>query len=224
MTVFWLKIIACVTMICDHIKYVFPTLNVEIMEFLGRMSFPLFSLLIVESYTHTRNMKKYIFRLVVLAIISQYPFMSFRSAYLSDRFMLDVIFTFLLGIAAMMVLDKKWNDLIKALLVALILFLGQEVNVDYSLYGVTMVILFFITRNNKVARNILITILVTVFYVMSYKYDLIHNMMVVCSYMGTLSSLFVINLYNGEEGKKIKYFYYIFYPTHLYFFYLLSLI
>lgn len=224
MTVFWLKIVACITMVCDHIKYVFPVLNTEIMEFLGRMSFPLFAFLIVESYTHTKNFKKYITRLIILAIVSQIPFMRFRSVYLSQKMYLDVIFTFILGIAGMVVLDKKWNNFIKVLIITIIIILADVLNVDYNSYGVIMVLLFYVTRNNKVARNIFITVLMTAFYIKSYKYAMLTNRLAIISMMGTISSLFVISLYNGEEGRKIKYFYYIFYPAHLLIFYLISLI
>ena len=224
MTVFWLKIIACITMICDHIKYVFPMFDVEIMEFLGRMSFPIFAFLITESYTHTKNLKKFIRRLVIVAIISQIPFMRFRSAYISQKIYLNVIFTFLLAIVGMYVLDKNWNIIVKTLIIALIIIIGQILNVDYMGYGVMLTILFYATRDNKIIRNILSTLLIIAFYIAMYRGLILNNMKVIISLIGTLSSLIVINLYNGEEGKKIKYFYYVFYPAHLLLFYLVSLI
>ncbi len=43
-------------------------------------------------------------------------------------------------------------------------------------------------------------------------------------FLTAVTSLLFISMYNGERGMKMKYFFYIFYPGHLFIFYLVSLI
>ena len=78
MSSFVIKIIACITMLLDHIKYSSPVFENFATEYLGRLSFPLFAFLIAEGYTHTKNLKKYYKRLFVFGLLSQIPFMLFR--------------------------------------------------------------------------------------------------------------------------------------------------
>ncbi len=92
MSTFTLKIIACITMLIDHITLLFVpkdfgylfhlsigsyerdiTLYV-IGRVIGRIAFPLFAFLIVQGFLHTRNVKKYMLRLAIFAFISEIPF------------------------------------------------------------------------------------------------------------------------------------------------------
>ena len=76
MTSFVLKIIAIITMFIDHLGYAvfnrFSPLN-----FIGRISFPIFAFQISEGYIHTKNVKKYLARLFIFSLISQIPFYLF---------------------------------------------------------------------------------------------------------------------------------------------------
>ena len=77
MTSFVLKIIAMITMIIDHSGDVFnPLLHEKSLIFnaVGRIAFPLFAFMVVEGYTHTSNIKKYLLRLFIFALISEIPF------------------------------------------------------------------------------------------------------------------------------------------------------
>ena len=96
MSSFVLKIIAVITMFIDHLGYTifgkFSYLN-----YIGRISFPVFAFQISEGYIHTKNLKKYFLRLFLFAVISQIPFMLFHSI-ISDTFYLNIFFTLLLGL------------------------------------------------------------------------------------------------------------------------------
>jgi O-antigen/teichoic acid export membrane protein len=77
MTSFVLKIIAMVTMVIDHSGDIFfPILGNNTLYFnaIGRIAFPLFCFMLVEGYKHTSNLKKYMLRLFIGALISQIPF------------------------------------------------------------------------------------------------------------------------------------------------------
>ncbi len=87
-----LKIIACITMLIDHIgaAIIFPvydagvqyglfdfdTLNTiyKTMRFIGRSSFPIFCFLLTEGFRHTSNRLRYALSLFSFAIISELPY------------------------------------------------------------------------------------------------------------------------------------------------------
>ena len=106
MSIFVLKIIACITMFLDHIKYAIPITNNVLTKYLGRIAFPLFAFLITEGYMHTKNLKKYYIRLFIFALISQIPFMLFRTLVNSSDIILNIMFTLLLGLIAITIFDK----------------------------------------------------------------------------------------------------------------------
>lgn len=104
MTGFILKLIAVITMVLDHIKYAVPATDCFLTKYFGRISFPIFAFLVTEGWIHTRSRKKYFIRMIIFALISQIPFMLFRTL-VADKFLLNIMFTFILGILAIMSID-----------------------------------------------------------------------------------------------------------------------
>ena len=222
MTIFLIKIIACVTMVLDHIKYALPNTNNFFTVYLGRISFPLFAFLLTEGYIHTSNLKKYYLRLLIFAIISQIPFVFFRKL-VGDWKMLNIMFTLLLGLISITIYDKEKRKYISIPIVILIAFLGKVLKVDYGWYGVTLVFLLYILKNKKYLIPISYLFLLIIYYYSRVGSFNFQNKIVLNMFF-SWSSVFIILAYNGKEGKKIKYFYYLFYPVHMILLYLISLI
>lgn len=72
-TSFSLHLIAMFTMLCDHLWGTVIPGN-DWLTCIGRISFPIFAFMIVEGYFHTKNLKKYVLRLLFFAVISEIPF------------------------------------------------------------------------------------------------------------------------------------------------------
>jgi len=221
MTSFAIKIIACITMFLDHIKYAIPSAQNFFTIYGGRLSFPLFAFLITEGYVHTKNLKKYVTRLMLFGIISQIPFMFFRTL-VGEWKMLNIMFTMLLGILAIFVYDKINKKYVSLLVVVLIVFLGYVLKVDYGAYGVLTVFIIYVFKNNKKIFSVAYGTLIFIYYYYWFRNQVI-EMPNILYLICTLFSIIIISFYNGKQGRKIKYFFYWFYPIHMIIVYLISL-
>ena len=91
-----LKWIAIITMTVDHVGAVlYPELDV--LRWIGRLSFPLFAYLLMLGLENTRNVRNYFVRLFTFALISQVPF--FLATGKQPFEMLNIFFTLSLGLA-----------------------------------------------------------------------------------------------------------------------------
>ena len=68
-----LHIIAMTLMLMDHLWATLLPAQ-EWLTCVGRVAFPLFAFMAVEGYFHTHNFRKYAFRMLIFAIISEVPF------------------------------------------------------------------------------------------------------------------------------------------------------
>lgn len=150
MSSFVIKLIAIITMLCDHsgdaIIGQFSFLNV-----IGRIAFPLFCFQIVIGYKHTKNVNKYLLRLFLFGLISQIPFSLFTYSYLGRIDLLNVFFTLALGLLAIYILDvfpKKYKFL--AIILNLVLMIIAEFSqTDYGWFGVCLIICIYLFYNDK---------------------------------------------------------------------------
>ena len=105
MTSFTLKIIALVSMFFDHFGDAFIG-HFSFFNLIGRFAFPIFAFQISEGYIHTKNIKKYFFRLGIFALISQIPFSLFSQKIMhSTALSLNVFFTLFIGLLGIYLYD-----------------------------------------------------------------------------------------------------------------------
>ena len=219
MNSFVLKLIACITMFIDHIGYVVFD-GPSWFNYIGRLAFPIFSFQISEGFVHTKNVKRYLLRLFIFALVSQIPFMLF-SSIISDSFSLNVIFTLILGLASM--IAYKYNKFLGIVSAILLGIIAQIAKCDYGFYGVAITFLFYALRNHKlllISGFSLATIINYAYRIFIYwdygmeifKYAFSYYLpYAVC----TLLSIVIILLYNKKKGPNTRYLLYLFYPLHL---------
>jgi hypothetical protein len=68
-----IKVVAMVLMVIDHVAWAFSR-HPDVWRALGRGSFPLFAALLVVGVRRTRNPCRYLTRLALFALVSQFPF------------------------------------------------------------------------------------------------------------------------------------------------------
>ena len=213
-----LKIIAIIAMTIDHIAWLFVKTASPagfIMHFIGRLTAPVFCLLVSEGYAHTRDIRKYTVRMALFAALSIPAFSYYMSGSIFPPEGLGMIYTLALGLIAIAVLDS--DDLApaaKMLMVAAILalsFFG-----DWPVIGTALVILFYRFRDDRAALLRYYSLVIAVFILTgtigSGRFD-----WTFLTHIGMFQFIPLYLAYSGELGgnKHLKYFFYIYYPVHL---------
>lgn len=222
LTGFHLKMIALITMAIDHTAAVadvhmmlggtFPFLTDAFytyhmyygwMRVIGRMAFPIYCFLLVEGFHYTRDRRKYALHLLLFAVISEIPFDLAFAVRLVDWSYNNVMWTLLLGLLMMWLIDvlKDRGKILVVVIIALTALVAELAHVDYGAAGIMAIAVLYIIRERRMlgfALSVLIlglTCSATEFF--------------------ALLMLIPIALYNGQRGRQMKYFFYAFYPAHL---------
>ena len=224
MTAFILKIIAIISMVFDHVKYAIPQTRCFVTEYFGRLALPIFAFLISEGFVHTHNRYKYMLRILIFAIISQIPFYMFAKILAYNNVRFNVLFTFEFALLGLSIIDffkryegmEKWLKYsVVAISLSLILVFTYYIHPDYSWYGVACVWTFYIFRNNKFLISVSFIILnILYYYIKVTKLGINFSNKIYLSMIFSILPLVFILFYNGKQGKKLKYFFYVFYPLH----------
>ncbi|HPA25301.1 MAG TPA: TraX family protein [bacterium] len=227
MTVFQLKLLAIITMAIDHIGLFFFPEHIT-WRIIGRLAFPIFAWLIANGARHTHNINAYLKRLLIFALISQIPYwLAFRlidPTFISP----NIFFTLFLGLLAIKIIQGKkqlWLSVVITIICALCAYLMQA---SYGIVGVLSMVFFYIFFEQKIylflseAIIFLLPLMAASWPVFKPLSPYLMDNFIyqpVC-----LASLFLIFLYNDQQGLKAKYFFYIFYPAHFFIIYLVKLI
>ena len=206
---FTLKMIAIISMLIDHIGYAFfPEL--KILRIIGRLAFPIFAYVLTEGFVYTRDVKKYMLRLGVFALISEIPFDLMRRAVLFETSTQNIFFTLFLGVVMMYLISKTNIVIIQYGIVAFLILVCRFLHTDYSSTGLLIIIIFYIFRERKIEKLLIVGL---VFIAIAGGIQIF-----------AILALPLIALHSGEQGPKMKLFFYLFYPAHLFILYLITFI
>lgn len=231
-----LKIIAIIAMTIDHIAFAFvpyETVLSMVMHVIGRLTGPIMFYAAVEGYHHTRNIKKYILRLFIFAIVSYFPFMLFKAhGIIEDMRFYDfnVIYTIMLGVIGIWIRRNIKNPILKT--IYLIIIICISITADWGYLGVFIILSFdFYYKNFKnqtYAYTLLILFAAGLFsMIISPIYSIIYMnewnidpeyYFYSIETLGMFLPIIVLKYYNGERGSSkpwSKWLFYIFYPLHL---------
>lgn len=228
-----LKIIACACMVTDHAGIVFMGNNC-IMRAVGRLAFPIFAFLLVQGLLHTSDVRRYLLRLGIFALVSELPFDLAMHDTIWYPEAQNIFFTLTVGLFAIYALESRgpigrWKVEI-ALAAAL---LAEFLRFDYGMAGVGIIIMFYLFDKERSGisgkdggdmvhacpgadartglyyswkQNLGIVVLSSLVYILCLGMN----------QMYALLAMIPVNMYSGERGRmKLKYFFYLFYPLHL---------
>ena len=225
---FVLHLLAMALMLADHLWAI--GVPPDLLTWLGRLAFPLFAFMLVEGYFHTRNLKKYLLRLLITALISEIPFNLLCSGRMFYPLHQNVIWAFLLALLCIHLLErvrncgKLWLTVLVSIAISILGFLvGTLTMVDYYGYGILIVLVFYFLRGRRwycfVGQAVLLWYitwemmggLVVPIEIGAWKFELSQQGM-------SMLALIPIWLYNGRHGpnnRLIQYSFYAFYPLHM---------
>ena len=227
-TSFTLHIMAMLFMLCDHLwGTIVP--GHDWLTCIGRIAFPIFAFMIMEGYFHTSNLKKYVKRLLIFAIISEIPFNLALGSRLFYPIHQNVLWSFLISIELIHWNEKTkekamWKRVIVAILSVLIAYIvGIITFVDFYNAGILIVLVFYFFRQRKwwsyVGQFIcLYYINVEMLGGLVYEIPVFDGIYYLHRQGLALLALIPIWLYHGKQGyhsKTLQRIYYWFYPIHL---------
>lgn len=240
-----LKLIACVTMLIDHIG---ATLVVRMffrcpvdseafpyweslyfgMRVIGRIAFPIYCFLLVEGAHRTRNPKKYGLRLFIGMLLSEIPFdLAFSPTWLVYEWKLttpflgfnpefnSVMMTLLLGFG-MLQWMKRVKGFWKVAVILPFYILAERLYTDYGGMGILLIAVFALTKGME--KETLLRALGCA-AVLCADLDIMLKYGIGHSMESfAMLALIPIALYDGRKltnSKAVQWAFYLFYPVHI---------
>lgn len=240
-----LKLIACVTMLIDHIgaslvalqfvrnpvdspEHIWLQCLFFGMRLIGRIAFPIYCFLLVEGVHHTRNSKKYGLRLFIGMLLSEIPFdLAFCDTWMEYKWTLttlllgfeptfnSVMMTLLLGFGMLEVM-KRVKGFWKAVVILPFYILAEALHTDYAGMGILLIAVFALSRGRE--HEMLLRVL-------GCGVVLCADLDIMLKYglghsMESFAMLALIPLarYDGRKrtnSKAVQWAFYLFYPVHI---------
>ncbi len=217
-----LKIIAMLAMTIDHTtSIIWPGYEKDwgilLLHLIGRLAAPLFWFMVAEGYIHTHNIRKYISRLFIFAVISHFAynfcfgisFVPFKTTIFNQT---SVMWALAFGVVALKITDSEllqWKKTVLLIIIVAVTFCA-----DWSTIAVLTIMQIYINRGN-LKKQIFGMMFYITFYVIIYSIfiDLVYGLL----QFGVILIYPLIKRYNGKRGnwKGMKWFFYIYYPLHL---------
>lgn len=244
-----IKIIGVIMMVFDHLYYMFNLNGVPAwFHWIGRPVAPMFLFICAEGFAHTRSRKRYLLRLLagfefmnvastalgfalpnenVILIFSIFGSLFFAALYMLFVDMLhDGIKTKKAGKTALallcMIVPLAYSFLTLKLLsmqeleiprwlhLSLFYLIPNIMVVEGSFLWPLVGVLFYLLRRRQILQ-IIPPVLFGIVYLIAGSIE----------WLAIFAAIPVL-LYNGSRGRGGKYFFYIFYPAHIYVFYIIA--
>lgn len=218
----FIKVVAIISMTFDHVGNVFFP-EYPVFRWIGRIAFPLFCYCLTVGMLYTHDIKKYVLRLSIFALISQ-PFwiLAFNADdIIGNIFNLNIFFTLVVSLLTTWGFkEKKW-----LLFIAGIILLNV-VNFDYAMTGPVLMIIFYLCRNRPWLGALIYTLtyLPAINGSMEDPLALKIGTHAIGFEIFALLALPFIYFHTNTKLRISKWFFYIYYPAHLFVIFLLQMI
>jgi hypothetical protein len=240
-----IKIIGVILMIFDHLHQMFYAHGTpDWFTWLGRPVLPIFLFMCAEGFHYTRSRREYLLRLFICFEFMNAANTALSSAMPNENVMLinNVFGTMLLTAVYLLFTDmlrdgvreKRAGKVAASVLLMLfpvvytlalvllmgalprqmgiaLIFIPNLLAVEGGPSAIVLGVLFYVFRDKRVMQMIILSALSA----LSFKTAAGAQWMMIFASIPLL-------LYNGKRGNGNKYFFYIFYPAHIYLFYIIA--
>jgi hypothetical protein len=237
-----LKIIAVTAMLLDHFAAIcfgsYYSTPLWILHMAGRFAIPIFSYFLVEGFYRTRDVNRYMSRMLVFAAISYVPYVWFFAGYRADVLQTDWVcfnqlFSFFFGLMFLKALhgDEK---LVERIITGIIAFVGIAFSA-YGTFGLAIILVMDVLHHNKkygvpaYLAVVLTYAYENVFKSLANDFNIgkLHNYIMspvflpnmLVNFVGYCLPIILIAMprkaNEKRPGKFAKWFFYVFYPLHL---------
>lgn len=186
------------------------------MRAIGRLSFPLFALSLVEGFSRTRNVWKYFGRLIIFAMLSEVPYDLCMNGQVGLEAQ-NVLWTLALGVVVLWLINKLmdmqkfYTKVLCVFIVILAMALAFFLRFDGSFGGILLIAVCYFYRKNEKKRLVAGFIAIALLSVGFGPLQLL-----------AIAAFGIYHFYNGTESVKSKKNYYLIYPVHLLVLFLLN--
>ena len=218
---FKFKLMLAFLMVLDHIDFFVPDSWNIVFGIASRCVAVGFAYLAVEGFIHTRDVKKYLIRLYGFAIfmlIGNY----ILNGIFADRDVVirnSILMELAIGVSILYVYRDIENIILK-----IVLILGLLYASSYFEGGMLIPIVIFVSYifwNNEFKRNMSYISIALYYFSNALNYSIYYSdpyiLLAYYNYFIVIT-IPILKLYNGEVGLNnafSKYFFYVFYPLHL---------
>jgi len=199
---FSLKVIMTIFMVIDHIGQFFPAAP-EYFRWIGRIVAPIFLFLATESYNHTRDKSKYLKRLYIASLVMFIGNVVLWLLFREEPFISNnIFFTLAVNLSLINEREKNNNNVLPIIAFVLLALVAEG-----SLLATIMMFIFHYLKHDK-KKMFIVYIAVSLLLIPNIQW------------MQVFALPFIL-MYNGKRGPNIKKFFYIFYPAHIWFLFLI---
>jgi len=220
-----LKMIAIIAMTADHAADLifpgFPSNPIALtLHIAGRLTAPIMWFFVCEGFYHTRNLRKYLLRMLALAVISHFAYcfafgispVPFTGGVFNQT---SVIWPLFWAIVALWLVYattmlKDWQKWILLMLIDVITFPS-----DWSCIAVMAIVSMYSHRGNLKKQIGWMMLWVTIYSIVSFFFV---NKVYAVVQLGVILVFPFLKQYNGQKGSAnwMKWFFYLYYPGHLF--------
>lgn len=220
-----LKVIAIITMTIDHLAWMgiesyeqAETPTQICLHIIGRLTAPMMIFFIAEGYHHTHDSRRYLRRLLMLAVASHFAFCYFNTSGFNplDNTLFNatsIAWPLLWGLILLKVWDMPrlacWQKVAVTLLACLLTFTS-----DWSCAAPLAILMIGRNRGDFGKQMLwmmaIISLYATAFFIFcSPAYGMVH--------MACWLAVPLLALYNGQRGRLrwVGKFFYFYYPAHM---------
>lgn len=194
------------------------------------MAPPIFFFFIAEGFYYTGSRKRYAIRLFGFALITQVAYVLCETLTFDVRMFFtswNVMMTLFLGLMVLIIWECELPLLVRLLLIIGCGLVNYLLKMEWAITGLLIIFAFYIFRKRPIIRMVV------------YELIMVGHIAVGMGGIGAvfgmlpffvttfLAIILITFFYNGKKGKHprfAKYFFYIFYPAHLFLIFIIRVV